>query len=85
MKLKANFMTHMDEDTQILIDVSAKFSGLVRSNKTASEIVNLLGRETTEAEITAEMMRKYDASEEVIAADVHRIVAQLRSIGALDK
>ena len=85
MKLKNDFMTHMDDDTQIMIDVSAKFSGLVRSNKTASEIVDYLKTETTEDEITAKMLTKYDAPEEVISADVKKIVSQLRGIGAIDE
>lgn len=85
MKLKDEFMTHMDDDTQIMIDVSAKFSGLVRSNKTASEIVDYLKTETTESEITAKMLTKYDAPEEVISADVKKIVSQLRGIGAIDE
>ncbi len=85
MKLKDEFMTHMDDDTQIMIDVSAKFSGLVRNNKTASEIVDYLKEETTEAEIVKKMLAKYDAPEEVISADVKKVVSQLRSIGAIDE
>ena len=85
MKLKDEFMTHMDDDTQIMIDVSAKFSGLVRSNKTASEIVDYLKTETTEDEITEKMLTKYDAPEDVISADVKKIVSQLRNIGAIDE
>ena len=85
MKLKNDFMTHMDDDTQIMIDVSAKFSGLVRSNKTASEIVDYLKTDTTEAEIISKMLAKYDAPEEVISADVKNIISKLRSIGAIDE
>jgi len=85
MKLKNDFMTHMDDDTQIMIDVSAKFSGLVRSNKTASEIIDHLKTDTTEAEIISKMLAKYDAPEEVISADVKNIISKLRSIGAIDE
>ncbi|MCQ2490072.1 MAG: PqqD family protein [Ruminococcus sp.] len=85
MKLKNEFITHMDDETQIMIDVSAKFSGLIRSNKTAAEIVDYLKEDTTEAEIVSKMFEKYDAPESVIAADVSSIVAKLRSIGALDE
>lgn len=85
MKLKNEFMTHMDGDTQMMVDVSAKFSGLIRSNKTASEIVDMLKNDTTESEITAKMLAKYDAPESVIAADVHGIIEKLRSIGAIDE
>ena len=48
MKLKKEFMTHMDGENQMMVDVSAKFSGLVRSNKTAAEIIYFLKTDTTE-------------------------------------
>ncbi|MCQ2416431.1 MAG: PqqD family protein [Oscillospiraceae bacterium] len=78
-------MTHMDDDTQILIDVSAKFSGLVRCNKTAAEIIDMLKEDTTEAEIISKMVSKYDISEDVISDDVRKIVSSLRKIGAIDE
>lgn len=84
MKLKKEFMTHKDGDQQILIDVSSKFSGIARGNKTASEIIDLLKNDTTEAEITKKMLEKYDAPEEVIAADVKKIIEKLESIGAIE-
>lgn len=85
MKLKNEFMTHTDGENQMMIDVSAKFSGLVRSNKTAGEIVNLLKFDTTEENIVSEMLKKYDVSESVLKQDVHRIIETLRSIGAIDE
>lgn len=85
MKLKNEFMTHMDGENQMMVDVSAKFSGLVRSNKTAAEIVNLLKSETTEENIVSVMQKKYDVSESVLKQDVHRIIETLRNIGAIDE
>lgn len=85
MKLKKEFMTHMDGENQMMVDVSAKFSGLVRSNKTAAEIVDLLKSDTTEEKIVSAMQKKYDVSESVLEQDVHRIIETLRSIGAVDE
>lgn len=85
MKLKKEFMTHMDGENQMMVDVSAKFSGLVRSNRTAAYIVDCLKTETSESEIVNKMTEKYDASREVIAADVKNIMNTLRSIGAIDE
>ncbi len=85
MKLKKEFMTHMDGENQMMVDVSAKFSGLVRSNKTAAEIVNLLKSDTTEEKIVSAMLKKYDVSESVLKQDVHRIIETLRGIGAVDE
>ena len=84
MKLRSEFITHSDGDNQIIIDVSSRFNGIIRSNKTAAEIVELLKNDTTEAEITKKMLDKYDAPEEVIAADVNKIIEKLRSIDAIE-
>lgn len=85
MKLKKEFMTHMDGENQMMVDVSAKFSGLVRSNKTAAEIIDFLKSDTTEEKIVFEMQKKYDVSESVLKQDVHKIIETLRSIGAVDE
>lgn len=85
MKLKNEFMTHMDGENQMMVDVSLNFSGLVRSNKTAAEIVELLKFDTTEENIVSEMQKKYDVSKSVLKKDVHRIIEILRSIGAIDE
>lgn len=85
MKLKKEFMTHMDGENQMMVDVSAKFSGLVRSNKTAAEIIDFLKSDTTEEKIVSETQKKYDVSESVLKQDVHKIIETLRSIGAVDE
>ena len=85
MKLKNEFMTHMDGENQMMVDVSLNFSGLVRSNKTAAEIVELLKFDTTEENIVSEMQKKYDVSKSVLKKDVRRIIEILRSIGAIDE
>ena len=86
MKLKDGFITHEMDGEQIMVAAGeAKFSGLVRSNPTAAFIVNCLKKQTTAREIVAAMVEKYDAPQAVIAADVEKILSQLRSIGALDE
>ena len=86
MKLKAGFITHEIGGEQIMVSAgSVKFSGLVRSNKTAAFIVDSLKKETTAAEIVEAMAKEYDAPREVIASDVAVILDKLRSIGALDE
>ena len=85
MKLKNEFMTHMDGENQMMVDVSEKFSGLVRSNKTAAEIIDLLKTDTTEENIISTMQKKYDVSESVLKQDVHRIIETLRNVGAIDE
>lgn len=85
MKLKQEFITHMDGDQQMMVDTSAKFSGLLRSNKTAAEIIEMLKTDTTEEKIVSAMQKKYDVPQATLQADVHKIIETLRSVGALEK
>lgn len=86
MKLKEGFITHEMDGEQILVSAGdVKFSGLVRSNKTAAEIINLLKVGTSREAIIRTMLEKYDAPEAVIAGDVDRVLENLRKIGALDE
>lgn len=85
MKLKSTFITHGTEDGQIMLSLDGKFSGMVRSNKTAARIIDLLAEETTRDGIVAQMREEYDAPEGAIERDVDKILAALRSIGAIDE
>ena len=85
MKLSDAFLSHDDGDEKIVVSTgAAKFSGLVRGNETDGFILTCLEQETTEDEIVAKMLAKYDAPEEIIRRDVKKIVSQLREIGAID-
>ena len=86
MKLNDGFVTHEMGDEQILVATGAtNFSGLVRSNPAAAFIVDCLKGEATKEAIVAKMLEKYDVTEEVVSADVDKILAKLRSINALDE
>ena len=86
MKLKPGFITHNVGKEQMMVaagPAAKQFHGLVRSNETAAFIVNCLKQETTEEAIVDAMLEQYDAPRETVAQDVHRVVEQLRQIGAL--
>ena len=86
MKLKNGFITHEMGEQQVMVAAGdAKFSGLVRSNKTAAFIVDCLKEETSKETIVNTMIEKYDAPKDVIERDVEKILDKLRSIGALDE
>ena len=86
MKLNENFLTQEIDDTQVMVATGdTAFSGIVRSNQTAAEIVNLMKEETTRDEVVDKMCAKYDASRDEIAADVDMVIATLRKVGALDE
>lgn len=86
MKLKDGFVTHEMGGEQIMVATGgANFSGLVRSNATAAFIVECLKTETTRQTIIDTMLKRYDAPESVIVADVDMVLGKLRSINALDE
>ena len=84
MKLKDEFITHNSDDESMLIPTAdAKFSGIVRGNKTMGKIIDLLKEDTTEDEIVAKLLDIYDIPEETVRKDVETVIENLRSIGAL--
>lgn len=85
MKLKSTFVTHETGDGLLMISAGGSFNGMVRSNNTAKDIINLLKSDITEEGIVDAMLEKYDAERSVIEADVTSIVASLRKIGAIDE
>jgi hypothetical protein len=86
MKLKDGFVTHEMGSQQILVGTgSTNFAGMVRSNPTAGFIVECLKESVTREQIIDKMLEKYDVTREVVAADVDKIIAKLRSINALDE
>ena len=86
MKLNTKFITHEMSGQHIMVSTDTdKFSGLVRSNRTAADIVECLKVETTKEQIVNYMIEKYDVTEEQISVDVERILGILRKIGALNE
>ncbi|MCR4888136.1 MAG: PqqD family protein [Ruminococcus sp.] len=85
MKLNSNFITHDDGDEKMIVSTgAAKFSGLVRGNKTAGFIIDCLENDTTEAEILEKMKQHFEGPEDLMANDIKKIIAQLKEIGAID-
>lgn len=85
MKLKETFITHTSNNEQILVDISGKFSGIVRNNDTAAFIVDCLKEETSIEEIINKMIEEYDAPIEDIKEGVDNVLNTLRKVGALDE
>ena len=85
MKLKDNFITHMSNGEQILVDVSGEFSGLIRNNESAARIVDCLKRETSVLEIVEQLSLEYEASNEELESAVKTVIDKLRSVGAIDE
>lgn len=86
MKLKNSYIAHDTGSESLLVPLGgAGWSGVVKGNKTLGAILDLLKADTTEAAIIDAMVRRFDAPEAVIAADVQKTLIELRKIGALDE
>lgn len=85
MKLKDNFITHMSNGEQILVDVSGEFSGLIRNNESAARIVDCLKNDTSVKEIVEQLSLEYEASNEELESAVKTVIDKLRSVGAIDE
>ena len=87
MKLKEGFILHSTEKEHIAVaagKAGETFRGMIRNNSTANFIFEMLLQETTEEEIVAAMLEKYDAPKEQIAADVKRMLIQIEEAGFLE-
>ena len=88
MKLKRGFITHNKDGEQILVAVGGavkKFNGLVRTNQTAATIIECLKEPTDEQSIVKVLCERFDADEKRVSTDVHKVIEQLRKIGAIDE
>ncbi len=86
MKLNKDFILHnTDSETLLVPTGNAKFSGIVRGNKTLGAVLEQLQEETTEEKIIAALKERFDAPEEVIARDVKKALSALSKIGAIDE
>lgn len=86
MKLKSNFITHEVANEHLTVPTStAKFSGIIRSNKTAAFIIEKLKKETTPEEITEALCAEFEADYQKVLLDVVKIIDSLREIGAIDE
>lgn len=86
MRLKKEFIIHDSVGEAMLVaSGKAKFSGLVKGNKMFGEMLALLKRDTTEAEMVKTLRTKYEAPEGKIEADVRKVITELRRIDALEE
>lgn len=85
MKLKKEFIVHESGGEYMLVATGkAKFSGLVRGNKTVGDILELLKKDTTADAVVDAMLEKYDAPREKVEQDVKKVISELKKIGAID-
>lgn len=86
MKLSHDFIVHtIGEDTMLVPLGNAPFRGLAKGNRSVEVILGCLQHDTTEEEIVRTLQDRFDGDPEEMRADVAEVLAQLRSIGALDE
>lgn len=85
MKLKKDFVTHKTDGEQLMISTSGVFNGMVRSNASVAVITDLLKEDTTRENIILSMLELYEVERKTVEADVDRVLASLRDIGAIDE
>ena len=65
-------------------EASKAFNGMVRLNETGVLLWKKLSeKDSTEEDLVDALLEEYDVAREIAAADVHRIVEQLRQSGIL--
>ena len=85
MKLNKQFVKHeMDGMTLVVPVAGSDFHGLIHGNKTVGVMLECLEHDTTEKEIADALCERFDGNRATIEADVARIVAQLKELGAID-
>lgn len=88
MKLKYTFEIMEMDDENIAVPVlesANKMMGVIKMNNTAMDIFEALKEETTEEEILASLVSKYDSSsKEDIAEYLHEFILKLSKAGMIE-
>ena len=85
MKLKSTFITHNSGNEQLMISAGGDFNGMVRSNSTAGEIIDMMKKEITREEIIAAMLEKYADRADVTREELELCLADIAELKRLGK
>ena len=87
MKLKEGVLVNEIDDQVMAVDAGngrERFSGLVRMNKTAGFVAELLQKETSLEEIVKAMTQEYDITEEVARANAQKVIDAFQGAGLME-
>ena len=87
MKLKDGFVSHELDGENIIVNVKKdQFSGIIRTNETATFIFDCLKENTTIEEITNKLVNEYEnVKYEDVYKDVEEVINKLKEIDAFDE
>ena len=81
MKIKNGMIVRHVMDTDIVIDVTGAFSGVMKLNPTSLEIWNGVAAGKNAGEIALALAERYEVSEEKALADVERFCSDMTEHG----
>ena len=87
MKLKDGVLVNEIDGQVLAVDAGngrERFSGLVRMNKTAGFVAELLQKETSLEEIVKAMTQEYDVTEEVARANAQKVIDAFAGAGLME-
>lgn len=85
MKLKNIFVSDNFGTEKVLVSTNDNiFSGLIRSNETASFIIDCLSVDITVNEIVDKVIKRYNVDESKARCCVQKIISQLKEINVLE-
>ena len=85
MKLKKTFLVNQIAGETVGVSVAGGFNGIVKANSSAAFLLDCLKKEISEEALVKKLTDTYDVSPETAAADLKTLLAQLRSVGALEE
>jgi len=86
MKLKGKFVNEVIGDDTFMVSMdNSVLQGFIRSNQTATFIINCLKEDTSEETIVRQMAKKYNISETQAKSSVQSIITELRENNLLDE
>ncbi len=87
MKIKDGYVLRNVAGNYIVVPFGEKsldFSGLITLNELGANIWNLLEKDTTLEEITQNLLKEYDVSEDVLTNDVKEFISQLKGANLIE-
>ena len=81
MKIRNGLILRHVMDTDIVIDVSGSFSGVMKLNATSLEIWNGVAAGKSAQEIALSLTERYEVTEESALADVERFCGDMAKQG----
>ncbi|MCR5653719.1 MAG: PqqD family protein [Ruminococcus sp.] len=87
MKVKSDFILRKISDSYVVVpvgDAVVDFSGLVNLNESGAMLFELLQKGCEESDLTDALLKEYDVSREIAAADVKKFVSKVKDAGILE-